>query len=185
MKTFLIVVGVLLFGVFVWAFVDTGSQRFLTPPDIEGGPVRITDAQGDRLYYLTTQWEKRVSRMGGPRSSSSPRTVSWLFTDPWALYAATAQPVFRKRAKRDRVNTDSTAMGVDQGVLWARIPELLGIRLVDGVIVADSARIEARNPALAGLMPKPPDSAIFLTQSVQPLKFDPDAGLVVLLADAR
>ncbi len=76
-------------------------------------------------------------------------------------------------------------MGVDKGVLWARIPDLVGIRLDDGVVVADSAKIEVRNPALAGLMPQAPDNPIFLTDSMQPLKFDPDAGLVVLLADAR
>lgn len=76
-------------------------------------------------------------------------------------------------------------MGVDQGVLWARVPELVGIRLADGEIVADSARIEARNPPVAGLLPKPADTAIFLPQEMQPLKFVADVGLVILLADAR
>ena len=169
----------------LWKFGKWQSQLLLTPPDILGGPVRITDENGDRLYYLTSQWEKRVSRAGGSRYSSSSRTTSWLFIDLWAIDAATAQPVFRKRIKKDKVNGDETAMGVEQGVLWARIPELAGIRLADGAIVADSAKIEARNPSLKGLMPKPPDTGMFLTESMQPLKFEPAAGMIVRLDDAR
>lgn len=169
----------------LWKLGKWQSQLFLTPPDILGGPVRVTDESGDRLYYLTSQWEKRISRVGGARYTSSSRTTSWLFIDLWAVDAATAQPVFRKRIKKDKVNGDEIAMGVEQGILWARIPEFAGIRLADGAIVADSAKIEARNPSLKGLMPKPPGAGMFLTESMQPLKFDPDAGMIVRLDDAR
>ncbi|MCW1922323.1 hypothetical protein OKA05_07140 [Luteolibacter arcticus] len=160
------------------------SQLTLSTPEILGGPVRLKDDQGDRLYYLTSQWEKRISRVGS-RSTSSRRTTSWLHIDLWAIDAATAQPVFRKRLKKDKAHGDSSAMGLEQGVLWARIPELAGIRLADGVIVADAAKIEARNPSLAGLMPKPPGVGMFLPESMQPLAFDPDAGMIVRLDDAR
>ena len=171
-------------GFVLWKMAG-GSRLFLTPPEILGGTVRITNAESDRLYYLTSQWEKRLSRIGGSRSSSSMKTTSWLNVDLWTIDPATAQPVSRKRLKRDKVNGDLSAMGVEQGVLWARIPELVGIRLSDGVIVADSGKIEARNKGLAGLMPKPPGVGIFMPQSMQPLKFDPKSGLVVMLADAR
>lgn len=161
-----------------------GGSKVLGPPDILGGVVRLDDDSGDRLYFLTSQWERRQNVRFG-RSSSQRRTINWLYIDFWALDATTAQPVFRRRLKRAKVNPDSAAMGVDRGVLWARVPELIGIRLADGAIVADSARIEARNPALAGLLPKPPETAIFLTQEQQPLKFIADVGLVILLADAQ
>lgn len=184
MKKWLLIGGFAILAL-IAVLIGKGTQFHLSPVEIMGGPVRLADEQGDRLYLLTGQWEKRVTRMGGPRSSSSTRTVGWHNIDLWALDAATAQPIFRRRLKRAKVNADSVAMGVDQGVLWARIPELVGVRLSDAALVADSAKIEARNPALAGLMPKPPETAIFLTQDMQPLKFIDDVGLVVLLADAR
>lgn len=161
-----------------------GSKLHLGTPEILGGVVRTDDESGGRLYYMTSQWEKRVSRSSS-RSSSSSRTVSWLNIDLWELDIATAQPLSRRRLKREKVNADAKAMGMEQGVLWARIPELVGIRLADGEIVADKAKIEARNPSLAGLIPKPPESAFFLTDSMQPLKYSPEAGMIVRLDDAR
>ncbi len=168
----------------IWKWVGGAYGLHLTPPEILGGVVRTDDDAGGRLYYLTSQWEKRTTRMGS-RSGSSYRTVGWLNIDLWELDSTTAQPLSRRRIKREKVNADSKALGTEQGVLWARIPELVGIRLADGVIVADRAKIEARNPSLSGLIPKPPQSAIFLTESMQPLKFDPQAGMIVRLDDAR
>lgn len=81
--------------------------------------MRVDDDHGDRLYYLTSQWEKRVSRAGSSRYSSNRKTTSWLHIDLWGLDAATAQPQFRKRLKKDKVNGDCAAMGVEQGILWA------------------------------------------------------------------
>jgi hypothetical protein len=186
-KRFFTLLFIFVLGAFILAWKANlfGSRLFLSPPEIMGGVVRTDEAAGGRLYYLTSQWEKRVSRVGGSRSSSSVRTVSWLNTDLWELDAATAQPLFRRRIRRAKVHGDARALGMEQGVLWARIPELVGIRLSDGEIVADSAKIEARNPSLAGFMPKPPQVGIFLTESMQPLKFSPQSGMVVRLDDAR
>ncbi len=180
--TLLIILGV---GILTWKWIKNSTQVLLSPPEILGGVVRTDDAAGGRLYYLTSQWEKRVSRIGGGRSSSSVRTVGWLNVDLWEVDAVTVQPLHRRRIKREKVNADAKALGMEQGVLWARIPELVGIRLADGAIVADRAMIEGRNPELAGLIPKPPESAIFLTESMQPLKFEPQAGMIVRLDDAR
>ena len=185
-KFFTLVLVTLLVGItLAWKWKVFGSQLFLSPPEIMGGVVRTDGEAGGRLYYLTSQWEKRISRVGGGRGSSSVRTVGWLNIDLWEVDAANAQPLFRRRIKRDKVNGDFKALGMEQGVLWARIPELVGIRLTDGEIVADSAKIEARNPSLAGFMPKPAQPGIFLTESMQPLKFSPQAGMVVRLDDAR
>jgi hypothetical protein len=167
-----------------WKWLGSGSQVYFGTPEILGGVVRTDNAAGGKLYFLTGQWEKRVSRIGTVRNSST-RTIGWLNTDLWEIDAATAQPVSRRRIKREKVNGDSKALGLEQGVLWARIPELVGIRLADGEIVADRAKIEARNPSLANLLPKPPQAGIFLTESMQPFKFDPDAGIIVRLDDAR
>lgn len=161
-----------------------GSQIFLSPPEIMGGVVRTDGEEGGRLYYLTSQWEKRVSRIGG-RSSSSTRTIGFLNIDLWELDTATAQPLFRRRIRQAKVHGDSKALGLEQGILWARIPELVGIRLTDGEIVVDSAKIEARNPSLAGFMPKPAQAGTFLPDSMQPVKFTTESGVVVRLDDAR
>ena len=187
MKRFFTLLCIFVLGALVlaWKWKLFGSRLYLSPPEIMGGVVRTDEAAGGRLYYLTSQWEKRVTRVDGSRSSSSMRTVSWLNTDLWELDAATAQPVVRRRIKRAKVHGDAKAMGMEQGVLWARIPELVGIRLSDGEIVADSAKIEARNPSLAGLMPKPPQAGMFLTEAMQPLRYSPQTGMVVRLDDAR
>ncbi len=183
MKKILVFLVLVVAAVGLWKLRLMEAKRFLSPPEILGGVV--LQGEGERLYYLTSQWEKRIQRVGGTRFSSNMKTTSWLHIDLWALDAGTAQPVFRKRLKKDKVNGDSAAMGVEQGILWARIPELAGIRLSDGVIVADGAKIEARNPSLSGLMPKPQQAGTFLPESMQPLKFDPAAGMVVRLNDAR
>lgn len=161
------------------------SNIFLSPPEIRGGVMRVADEKGDRLYYLTTQWEKRIFRTGSRSSSSSARTVGWCNTDLWELDATTAQPVVRRRLKREKANGDVVAMGMEQGIMWARIPELVGIRVSDGAIVVDKAKIEAANPSLANLVPKPPEAGIFLTESMQPLRFSPMGGMIVRLDDAR
>lgn len=161
----------------------TGNLTYGTA-ELLGGVVRTDDPAGGRLYYLTGQWEKRLTRIGNSRNSTL-KTTSWHNIDLWEIDAATAQPLHRRRIKREKVNADCKAMGMEQGILWARIPELVGIRLSDGRLVADKAKIEAKNPTLAGLIPKPPGSAFFLTESMQPLKFDPDIGMIVRLDDAR
>ena len=181
LSIFLTLLGI---GFLTWKWVDSGNRLQLSPPEILGGVVRTDDGTGGRLYYLTGQWEQRVFRIGGMRSSSSTKTVSWHNIDLWELDTATAQPLSRRRIKRDKVNGDFKAIGMEQGVLWARIPELVGIRLADGEIVVDRAKIEARNPGLAGLIPKQ-QPGTFLPDMMQPLKFDPQAGMTVRLDDAR
>jgi hypothetical protein len=168
----------------VWAFYKQQSRLLLSTPEILGGVMRTEDAGVDRLYYLTSQWEKR-SIFRSSRVTSSIKTINWLNVDLWEFDSTTAQPLSRRRIKREKVNADAKALGVEEGVLWARIPELVGIRLADGMIVVDREKITARNPALAGLLPRPPATAFFLTESMQPLKFDPGVGMIVRLDDAR
>lgn len=182
-RAFLILSFILGISLFAWGLFGKNSLS-LAPPEILGGVVRVDDDKGSRLCYLTGQWEKRVIRVGRTLNAST-KTTSWYNVDLWEIDAATAQPLHRRRIKRDKVNSDMKALGLEQGILWARIPELVGIRLSDGQIVADKTRIEARNPALATLIPKPPQSSFFLTEQQQPLKFDPETGMTVRLDDAR
>jgi hypothetical protein len=185
MKTWL---GVLLFvfaGVVVFLIGSSETRDLLSAPRILGGPVRVADESGDRVHFLTSQWEKRVLYVGGWRSSSNHRTISHLHVDLWSLDSANLQPIARHRLHSAKVNADASALGVEAGVMWARLPDLVAIRLSDGVVVADVARIEAANPPLAGLLPRPPEPGIFFTEQMQPIKFTAQQGLVVMLADAR
>ena len=156
-------------------------HRTLEQPSVLGGPLRYTDAGADRVYLLTQQWESRRSAIYG-RSSTSYRQESRLHLDLWVFDPATAQPLRRHRLHSEQSSVQAAPLGIDQGVLWLRGPELMGIRLSDGAVVADNARIAARNPTLRGLLPLPPPTT-FLTEAMQPLKFE--NGLVVTLSDAR
>jgi hypothetical protein len=165
-----------------WRWFDKAAFHLGTP-EILGGVVRVEDPAGGKIYYLTSQWEQRTMRFG--RRTTTTKTISWVYTDLWEIDGATALPVSRKRIKKEKVNADKQALGMEQGILWARIPELAGIRLSDGEIIANKAKIEAKNPELAGLVPSPSQAGTFLPESMQPLKFDPKAGMIVRLDDAR
>jgi hypothetical protein len=162
------------------------SERVFGPPDIAGGIVRVATPAGERIAFVTTQWESRVITLGGGRhSGSTRRRISDVHADLWLLDAATAQPLQRLRLASAKQLGDVRALGVDQGVLWVQLPALVGIRLADGARVADRARIEAANPALAGLLPAPSEATVRLPSYMQRLLFTPGEGLVVVLEDAR
>ena len=168
----------------VWALFNRTSQPHFDPAEILGGVVRTENEGADRLYYLTSQWEKRSFFRSG-RVTSSMKTTSWLNVDLWEFDANTAQPLSRRRIKQEKINADSKALGAEQGTLWARIPEMVGIRLADGAIVVNRETIAKRNPALADLLPKPSGTATFVMESMQPMKFDPERGMILRLDDAR
>lgn len=169
-------------GLTIW--IRLSNRVSLGQAEILGGVVRTEIGDAERLYYLTSQWEKRIFFTSG-RASASRKTASSLNIDLWEIDAATAEPLSRRRLKRVEVNLDSTALGMEQGILWARIPELVGIRLADGVIVVDHEKIAQRNPSIAGVFPKPPETFQMLPSSMQPLRFSAEGGMVVRLDDAR
>jgi hypothetical protein len=170
----------------VAAFLQRDSSFVYGPPQLAGGVVQVSLPQGERIVFMTTQWEKRVSYLGGGRySSSSRRTWSKLQVDVWQLDANTAHPVRRTRIASADMLGDVAALGVERGVLWARLPDVVGIRLEDGSIVADRARIEAANPSLKGLLPVPAPGLYRLPDSMQRMRFSVAEGLVILLEDGR
>src|SRR5690606_6704996 len=72
---------------------------FIDPPELMGNPVRIEDAAGARLYFLTSQWTRREFRHNSTRTSGYRKSWSRMYVDLWALDAATTQPLFRRRIK--------------------------------------------------------------------------------------
>lgn len=149
------------------------------------GVLRLASDQGDRLAFLTSQWERRHVYVGGRRTGSSRRSVAHLHIDFWLIDVATARPLRRVRLGTDKQLGDLAVLGADRGILWARLPDLIGVRLADGAVVADRARMAAANPALASVLPQPPDRTLFLTPQQQRLRFTLADGLVMLLDDGR
>lgn len=155
------------------------------PARVANGVLRVASDQGDRLAFLTSQWERRYVYVGGSRTGWSRRSVQHLHIDFWLIDLATARPLRRVRLVAAKQLGDVAVLGADRGILWARLPELIGVRLADGVVVADRARVAAANPALASVLPQPPAGALFLTSEQQRLRFTLAEGLVMLLDDGR
>jgi hypothetical protein len=155
------------------------------PARVANGVLRLASDQGDRLAFLTSQWERRHVYLGGLRTGGSRRSVAHLHIDFWLVDVATARPLRRVRLRTDKQLGDVAVLGADRGILWARLPDLIGLRLADGSVVADRARVAAANPALASVLPQPPDRTLFLTPQQQRLRFTLADGLVMLLDDGR
>jgi hypothetical protein len=127
-----------------------GYERILEPAERRGAPLR-TAQSGDRVYLLTTQAERIVPLWIGRRGGSR-RIRDMLHVDVWALDATTARPAWKRRVRtfEDRGLLTFELLGADDGTLWLFVREPIGVALSDGAIVADGARIEGVNPALAG-----------------------------------
>jgi hypothetical protein len=146
-----------------------------TPADVLGPPVRAQTNAGDRVFLLTSQWKTyrpRYSRYGGSRPAYTA-----LLVDVWAFDAASGEPVWRRRMEKQRegVNAGRVLLGAERGVLWLQSPAgLQGLSPADSRTLVDLKAIEARNPQLAGLMPR--HEGLF--------RFD-DAGLAFRANDGR
>ena len=155
------------------------------PARLANGVLRVASDQGDRLAFITTQWERRRVYVGGSRAGSSQRSLAHLHVDFWLVDVATARPLRRVRLVKAKQLGDVAVLGAERGVLWARLPGLIGVRLADGAVVADRARVAAANPSLASVLPQPPAEGLFPTPQQQRLRFTPADGLVMLLDDGR
>ena len=133
-----------------WSDLARGYHRTLTPAEIHGPPLRTDQGGADRVYVLTTQSERIVPIRLGRVSRMKARQM--LHVDLWAFDAATAQPAWRRRLRtfeEERVMLDFEILGADAATLWISLPEPLAVSLRDGTIIADTARLDAVNPALA------------------------------------
>lgn len=131
-----------------------GYRRILQPAEVRGAPLRTAQGGADRLYLLTTQSERIVPLRPSiaRRGLGSVRPRDMLHVDLWAFDAATARPAWRQRVRtfEDRQPLTHELLGADGETLWLFVREPIGVSLRDGSVVADGARIEARNPAMAG-----------------------------------
>jgi len=135
--------------------LGTGAIRDLQPALFQAAPLRTDQGGTDRVYLLSTQSET-ITQFAGIRRSSRPRR-DLLHVDLWAINADTASVAWRKRLRTyegdERAGRDLRGfdlLGADGKTLWLTLEGPLGVSLDDGSVVADRARIDARNPAIAG-----------------------------------
>lgn len=155
-------------------------------PNLIDGVVRATLPTGERVAFLTTQWETRLVHQGGGRFSMPwQRQTTAIYIDLWILDAVTAQPLHCLRLRRHDRHPDLSVLGVDHGVLWLRMPELVGVRLDDASVTVDRARILAANPDLADVLPAPQAQERHLAAALRRERFGLAEGLAILLDDGR
>lgn len=143
--------------------LTNGAIHQLQPALFQSAAIRTDHGGADRVYLLSTQSET-VLGIAGRRSNNRPRR-DLLHVDLWAIDADTATLAWRKRLRsyegEEREGHDPGSspgqalrgfdlLGVDGKTLWLTVDGPLGVSLADGSVVADGARIDAKNPALAG-----------------------------------
>lgn len=148
----------------------------LEPPRTVEVPLRVSDASGDAVFLLTTQYETRVTG-GGSRWRTLQGFEKVMHVDIWRLDATTAQPVWRKRLLTEREGNilGLKLLGADDGRLWLFLREPVVVSGDTGEIVAGAKEIEERNPPLQGVLPR--DAGHY--------RFFSGYGLAFTAADAR
>ena len=136
--------------------LTTGEVRELQPALFQSAPLRTDQGGADRVYLLSVQSETITQLSFGRRTSSRPRR-DLLHVDLWAIDASNGTLAWRKRLRsyegEQRAGRDLRGfdlLGVDGNTLWLTVDGPLGVSLADGSVVADGARIDAKNPAMAG-----------------------------------
>lgn len=153
-----------------WRLGDPGS------PEIHGAPLRIAVAGSDAVFLMSSQWETRITG-GSHRWRVDRGTEKVLHVDLWRFDAATMQPAWRRRLLTERhgVRSQLALLGADGDRLWLFVRQPIVVSATDGGVMGNAERIEARNPPLAGVLPR--DSGFY--------KFFAGHGLVLTSADAR
>jgi len=156
------------------------------PPELLGGPLVASGADGDAVVFLTYRTRRRS--IGGTGRTSTPTALLVdHFVDAVALDAAQLAPRWRARllSRRERIFASRklepgwldfdgmTWVAADRGRVWALADRLVALDVATGAVVADGAAIEAANPELTGRLPS----------ESQYLRGD--GGLVITASDGR
>lgn len=158
-------------GHVVSTLLGLDANHGLQPALFQTAPLRTTQNGVDRVYVVSTQHQ--TLRFRGGRSISEVRT-DYLHIDLWAINAATATLAWRRRLhsfKDDeidgRILPGLAILGADGETLWVNVEGPLGVSLADGHVIADVARIEQRNPKLAGKLVLEPGYVAFGRNGLQ------------------
>ncbi len=158
----------------IYMIASVFIEKGFSPLGMFGAPIFVTEQGGGRAYFLTGQWRtfRTVSR-----GASSGQVTTYFYVDLWAVDAATAKPLWRKRLESERGGgmSDRTLLGADSGTLWLMIKSrLVAVSAADGSVLAPTGHVESQNPELQGLMPTEDRYYLFDAR-----------GLIITSADAR
>jgi hypothetical protein len=156
------------------------TRSTFDPPQREGAPALVRDANTPRLWLATKQEEERMIHVGGgSRSIGRWKTESWYHFAIEAHDPATVERLWKRRLRSMKDiegghSAESRMLGQDGDVVWLFVAdEPLALSSHDASVVADRAAIERANPGLRDLVPKKLDYYAY------------DDGLVIVAADAR
>ncbi len=160
--------------------LDSCSKMLSRPPERVGPPALVMQDSKPRLWLLVKQEEDRVRSVGGGRRSTGTTIIETLYHfDLQAHNTHTTERLWKTRLltlkDKDGGHTaDARLLGQEGNVVWLYLnDQAVAVSSKDGSKLADSQSIEARNPALRGLIPKELKFYVF------------DNGLVITTADSR
>lgn len=168
-----IIAGIVLVGI-VFVIAKQPSLHSFGELELRGGPVVVTTPGAPAVLALTSSWE--TYRPTGSRSIiRSPFAI--LHWDVWSFNPNDLSRKWVTRVAFIKTNAqldpEVGVLGAGDGVAWVLADDVMGVSLDDGHVIGDADSIEARNPALKGMMPSARKQLYF------------DNGLVILSADGR
>lgn len=133
----------------------TGEIHDLEPARIQGPLMRTAQGGADRVYLLSLQSDTVIEAK--LRSGGHDRMRHLLHVDLRALDPASATIAWQRRLRTFEDGASDgldlraiELLGVDGGTLWLNLRGPLAVALSDGSALADGARIDTVNPAMAG-----------------------------------
>lgn len=163
------------------AYTMARRQDRVGPPRLLGAPLRHAGADGDAVFLLTSHAETRL--VSGGRFAASSWRLTDVHVDLWRIDPATARPVWRRRLLTERQRSRRAPipapaplalLGADGNTLWVLAPDLRAVSATDGSLRLDAATLEARTPALRGVLPRERRYYVLAAE-----------GLLIMAADAR
>ncbi len=132
----------------------TMASRGLTDLSLMGSPLHVPAPGGGKVYYITGQWRTYFATRG--RHVTTQTSTTNLFVDLWAINAADAKPLWRRRISSERNGSmdGHSILGAHGDALWLLIRgQPTAVSLVTGDPLLKRGQLEERNQTLRGLLP--------------------------------
>ena len=127
------------------------------PPQRMGAPALVNTGQGQQLWLATVQEEQYQIRMGRRSSGVMLETRYHLLVqahDPASMQRTWLKELKMLRSKEGGIGAQVRIMGQQGDVVWVWLHDQpLALSARDASVLADRAKLEQANPALAGLFP--------------------------------
>ncbi len=166
-------------SLFLLSLLPSCNRSTFRPPEREGPPALVQEANQPRLWLMLKQEEQKSRHLGGSRSVGKWVTEIYYHFDVQAHDPATADRLWKKRMLTVKDDSggrvaQSRILGQEGEVVWLFLNDgPVAVSSKDASTLADRKTIEERNPTLHDLIPKDLEFYAY------------DGGLVIIAADAR